>query len=398
MVSVTIAIVLGCAITAGVTSYVRIWATRLGVVDVPGGRHVHARITPRLGGVAIIAGFFVPLAILVWAGTAVSELFTVHSTRVTGLVVGGLLVGIVGAVDDVRGLGPWNKLLAQTVAATIAFYAGYRIEMITLPLIGEIGVGWLAFPITLAWFLGITNAINLIDGLDGLAAGVALFACVSNLTLALFNDLFVVALLSACLAGALLGFLRHNFNPATIFMGDSGSMFIGFTLAATSLVGATVKGSTAIGILTPMIALGIPIFDTMLAVLRRALTRQPIFRGDSAHLHHKLVDMGLTHRRAVLVLYFGSIALAVSAVIVAIGRDWQVGVAFGTVIATMILVVRTAGGFGIRRGRVLASNSDAPPADLTSGNRIDESTRLTPVNSSSPNHEPPAVVGARAAQ
>jgi UDP-GlcNAc:undecaprenyl-phosphate GlcNAc-1-phosphate transferase len=167
----------------------------------------------------------------------------------------------------------------------------------------------------------------------------------------MLNETHVVALLSACLAGALVGFLRHNFSPATIFMGDSGSMFIGFALAATSLVGATVKGSTAIGILAPMIALGIPIYDTMLAVLRRTLARQPVFMADRAHIHHKLVDMGLTHRRAVLVLYFGSIALAACAVSVAIGRDWQIGVALAMVVLTMTFLVRIAGGNGLRRAR-----------------------------------------------
>jgi UDP-GlcNAc:undecaprenyl-phosphate GlcNAc-1-phosphate transferase len=344
---VGIAIVLACAITAGMTFWVRKWATRLGVVDVPGGRHVHAHVTPRLGGVAIIVGFFAPLAVLMWAETAVSREFAVQSSRVAGLVFGGFVVGVVGAVDDVRGLGPWRKLLAQAIAASIAYYAGYRIDAVNLPWLGEISFGWFAYPVTLFWFLGITNAINLIDGLDGLAAGVALFACASNLVLAFFNELHVVALLSACLAGALIGFLRYNFSPATIFMGDSGSMFIGFALAATSLVGATVKGSTAIGILAPVIALGIPIFDTMLAVLRRTLARQPIFQADRAHLHHKLVDMGLTHRTAVLVLYFGSIALAISALGVAIGRDWQVGVALATVFVTMVTVVRVAGGFGL---------------------------------------------------
>lgn len=360
MVSVSIAIVLASVVTAITTYWVRGWATRLGVVDVPGGRHVHKTVTPRLGGVAIIVGFFVPLAILGVAGTSVSEMFVTHSSRVTGLVVGGLVVGAVGAFDDVRGVGPWRKLLAQAVAASIAFYAGYRIDSVNLPLLGELSLGWLAFPVTLGWFLGITNAINLIDGLDGLAAGVALCACLSNLVLAWFNDLHVVALLSACLAGALIGFLRHNFNPATIFMGDSGSMFIGFALAATSLVGATVKGSTAIGILTPMIALGIPIFDTMLAVLRRTLARQPIFQADRAHLHHKLVDMGLTHRRAVLVLYFGSIALAVSAVAVSIGRDWQIGVALAVVLITMVVVIRTAGGFGLWRTGVTLPPAPQP--------------------------------------
>ena len=365
MVSVGIAIVLACAITAWVTSWVRAWATRMGVVDVPGGRHVHARVTPRLGGVAIIVGFFVPLAALNLAHTTVSSEFMAQSDRVLGLVVGGLVVGGVGAVDDARGLGPWRKLAAQALAATIAFYAGYRIDAITLPLIGEVALGCLAFPVTLGWFLGITNAINLIDGLDGLAAGVALFACVSNLVLASFNGAHVVALLSACLAGALIGFLRHDFSPATIFMGDSGSMFIGFALAATSLVGATVKGSTAIGILAPMIALGIPIYDTMLAVLRRTIARQPIFQADRAHLHHKLVDMGLTHRRAVIVLYFGSIALAVSAVAVALGRDWQVGLAFAVVLTTMVAVVRTAGGFGLRQSKAdrgAERESSAPPS------------------------------------
>ncbi len=372
MVSLTIGFLLAFAVTAGMTPWVRRWAVRHGVVDAPGGRRVHLRVTPRLGGIAIFIGFFTPLALILLARTEVAKLFSERDDRVWGLAIGSLVVLLVGAKDDWKGVGPWRKLLAQAVAASIAFALGYRIDGVTLPWIGDLYIGALAYPATVLWFLGITNAINLIDGLDGLAAGVALCACVSNLVISILHDAHGVTIMSACMAGALLGFLRHNFNPATVFMGDSGSMFVGFVLAATSLAGVSVKGSTALGILAPMVALGIPIFDTMLAVIRRAIRRQSIFVADRSHIHHRLLDMGLTHRRAVVVLYFGSIALSVAAIGIALGKDWQVGCALGMSFVTLVLMIKTTGMFVRRSGddAVLGVRLDPPAAPELAGQRI----------------------------
>lgn len=340
MISAVAAFVLAFIVTSVLTPYVRRLALSTGVVDQPGGRHVHEQITPRLGGVAVIVGFFAPLAAFSLIRTEAMLGFLQQSSLVIGLVVGAALVGLVGAVDDVRGVGPWMKIAAESVAGLIAYSAGYRIDAINLPLVGEIEMGLLAIPVTVFWFLAITNAINLIDGLDGLAAGITLFATVCNAAIALFNGADVVVLLSAALGGSLLGFLRYNFNPATIFLGDSGSMFLGFTLAATSLAGGMTKSSTAVALLAPIIALGIPIVDTMLALVRRALARQSIFAADRGHIHHRLLDLGFTHRRVVLVLYLFSVLLAISALAIAFGRSWNVGLALAFAGLTLFTLVR----------------------------------------------------------
>jgi UDP-GlcNAc:undecaprenyl-phosphate GlcNAc-1-phosphate transferase len=338
--SAGIAFVMAFLSTGLVTPRVRRFALLRGVVDTPGGRRVHQKITPRLGGAAVFVGFFAALALLAMADTSAFRFFRADPGKIVGLVAGGLVVVGVGAVDDVRGVGAWRKLAAQVVAALLAYHFGYRIDAISLPWLGSIELGIFAVPVTVAWFLGIINAINLIDGLDGLAAGIAFVACVSNFALANMNAAPVVAILSASLGGALLGFLRYNFNPASIFMGDSGSMFIGFVLAATSLAGAMTKSSTAVAVLVPMIALGVPIFDTMLAMIRRTLARRPIFSADRGHIHHRLLDMGLTQQRVVLMLYGMSGALAIAAIGIAVGRSWPAGISIALVGGILFVFVR----------------------------------------------------------
>jgi UDP-GlcNAc:undecaprenyl-phosphate GlcNAc-1-phosphate transferase len=340
MTSALASLVLAAIATTVATPLVRAFATRMGVVDSPGGRRVHQHITPRLGGVAVIIGFFTPLALFAMIGTGAMSGLLEKPNLVVGLVLGSAIVCLVGAVDDVRSLGPWAKLGAQGAAAVVAYVFGYRIEAINIPLFGDLQMGVLALPVTVFWFLAITNALNLIDGLDGLAAGIALFATASNFAIAYFNGSDVVVLLSAALAGSLLGFLRYNFSPATIFLGDSGSMFLGFALAATALAGSMTKSSTAIAILAPMIALGVPIMDTLLAMIRRTLAHQSIFTADRGHIHHKLLDLGLTTRRVVLTLYGLSIALALSAAAIAFGRSWHVGAALSLVGALLFGIVR----------------------------------------------------------
>ncbi len=344
MVSAVAALALACLVSAFTTPFVRAWALRRGVVDEPGGRRVHAEVTPRLGGVALLVGFFAPMAVFAGYGTEAMNNFMSRSPgELLGLIGGAVVVAGVGAVDDVRGVGPWPKLGAQAVAAAIAYFAGFRIEAVGIPGFGSLELGYFAAPVTFLWFLGITNALNLIDGLDGLAAGIALIASVANFVIAFSNGAFVVALLSASLAGSLLGFLRYNFNPAKIFMGDSGSMFLGFVLAATSIRGATTKSSTAVAILAPMVALGVPIFDTMLAMIRRTLAKQSLFAADRGHIHHRLLDLGLTHRRVVLVLYLSSIVLALAAVGIAFGRSWELGASLVLVGGVLFILVRLAG-------------------------------------------------------
>jgi len=354
------------------TPVVRQWALRKGVVDEPGGRRVHVKVTPRLGGLAVIVAFFLPLAVFTALETGAMHGLFEEAELVLGLVAGSVVVGWVGAVDDVRGLGPWPKLGAQATAASIAYVAGYRIETINLPVVGDLDMGIFAPVVTIVWFLAITNAINLIDGLDGLAAGIALFAAISNFFIALFNGAYIVVLSSASLAGALLGFLRYNFNPATIFLGDAGSMFLGFALAATSIAGAATKSSTAVAILAPIIALGIPIVDTMLAMVRRTLAGQSIFAADRGHIHHRLLDLGFTHRKVVLTLYGTSIFLAASAIIISFGRSLQLGAALAVTGTMLFVLVRALRAMPRARAQADAAR-DAAIASL--GERVREAVR-----------------------
>ncbi len=260
------------------------------------------------------------------------------------LVAGSLLLVAAGLVDDLRGLGAKAKLLIQTAAASIAFAGGMRIEGLDLPGIGALNLGWFALPATVLWIVGIVNAMNLIDGLDGLAAGVAFFACLTNFVIASMTGNVYILLISASLGGAVVGFLFYNFNPAKIFMGDSGSMFLGFMLASASLLGAQ-KSPTLIAIVVPILALGLPILDMLMTIARRFLERRSLFSADRGHIHHRLLDRGLTHRRSVLSLYLVSIAFTIVALIAYVGRSWQIGFALFALTAVLIAVVRFVGYF-----------------------------------------------------
>jgi UDP-GlcNAc:undecaprenyl-phosphate GlcNAc-1-phosphate transferase len=227
----------------------------------------------------------------------------------------------------------------------VAYGCGFRISAVNLPLIGELSMGVFALPVTVLWLVGVTNAVNLIDGLDGLAAGVVFFAASTNFVVAWISGSTLVAVLMASMMGALVGFLFYNFNPARIFMGDSGSNFLGIVLAMTSLAGSSQKASTAVSLLVPVVALGVPIFDTLFTIVRRWLERRPLFSPDRGHVHHRLLDMGITHRRAVLILYGISVVLTVAAIGISLGHAWQVGVALLATTAVMIGFVRSLGYF-----------------------------------------------------
>lgn len=336
----------------GLTPLVRQLAVRLGAVSVPGGRHIHAASVPRLGGLAIALGFCGSLLGLLGFYPAVFNILVPYERPLVGAMGGGLFLCAVGALDDLRGVRAHYKLLAQIAAGVLAFALGFQIRAIYLPFIGTLDMGVFALPVTLLWIVGITNAVNLIDGLDGLAAGVAFFAALTSFIVAYVSGSTFVALLMASLMGALIGFLFFNFNPARIFMGDSGSYFIGYMLATISLAGAVQqKASTAISLLVPVLALGVPIFDTLFSMTRRVLERRPLFSPDRGHVHHRLLDLGLTHRRAVMLLYGVSVLLAAGAIGVSLGRAWQVGAALFSVSVVFVALVRFLGYFEYLHGR-----------------------------------------------
>lgn len=332
-------------VAAGLTPLVRRLAFRIGAIDLPGGRRIHKHGIPRLGGVGIYLGFLAPLVGLFLVESSVALSFRGELWRVVGVFVGGLGMCALGFADDVRGIRALYKLYAQIAAASFAFACGFRIDAIGLPLLGDLSMGVFAFPVTVLWIVGIINAVNLIDGLDGLAAGVVFFAALTNFVVAWLAGSVFVAVLMAATMGAVLGFLFYNFNPARIFMGDSGSYFLGYVLATTSLAGASQKASTTVSLLVPIIALGVPIFDTLFAMVRRFLERRSIFSPDRGHLHHRLLDMGLTQRRAVLILYGVSVLFTAAAVAMSLGRNWEVGLAILGATVIVIGLVRFVGVF-----------------------------------------------------
>jgi UDP-GlcNAc:undecaprenyl-phosphate/decaprenyl-phosphate GlcNAc-1-phosphate transferase len=340
-----------CFVVAAVASVVltplaRRLALSVGALGNPGGRHVHARSIPRLGGTALAAGWGVAILTCFHLPGPGSDMLVDSGSRLWGLVLGALALCVVGAVDDIRGLRAYHKLLAQIVVAIVAYACGLRIDAISLPFLPNLAMGVFALPITVIWIVGVTNAVNLIDGLDGLAAGVGFFASLTCFVVAITAGNPFVALMTAALMGVLAGFLLFNFNPARIFMGDSGSYFIGFLLATLPIATERQqKASAAVSLLVPMLALGLPIFDTLLTMARRFLERRSVFSPDRGHIHHRLLDLGLTHRRAVVLLYGVCVVFAASAIAVSLGRIWHTGIALLSVSVVGVGLVRFAGYF-----------------------------------------------------
>jgi len=318
MVSIPLALVIAFVVALALTPLVRRLAPKIGGVDLSGQsfRKAHAESIPRLGGVAIVIAFYVPLIGLLLVDSGMGVLFKQDLAKTLGLMVGGLPIVALGIYDDTAGAGAIRKLMVQVLVALSLYVIGFRIGIVSTPFGFTLPLGIFALPVTVLWIVGLINAMNLIDGLDGLAGGVAFFAGAATLAVAYFNGNHLMMLFMATLCGAVAGFLIFNFNPATIFMGDTGSMFLGYVIAVTSLQTST-KGAATVALMTPVLALGLPIMDTLVAVARRALRGQALFQGDRDHVHHRLIALGLTHRQAVLVLYavsllFGLVALAVT--------------------------------------------------------------------------------------
>jgi len=345
MVIALLAGIVAIAIAALLTPVVRQVATAVGAIDTPGGRRVHAAATPRLGGVAIVAAhltaIFVALSLAHGKGVVRSR------TTFWAFLAAGGLIAVTGAVDDIRALGAKRKLFWQLVTATLAWAGGVRIaSTIFVPGLGYVFIGeTLSYVTTVVWILAFINAINLVDGLDGLAGGVVFFATTTNLVVAIVTGNLLAAILNAALGGAVLGFLFYNFNPATIFMGDTGSMFLGYALGAAALITGTQKESTLVSLLVPVIALGLPFTDTLLATVRRVAARRSIFAADRGHLHHRLLDLGLTHRRAVLLMYCCTSLLCMAALAAALGRSWHVGAAISGAVISLVGMTRFAAYF-----------------------------------------------------
>jgi UDP-GlcNAc:undecaprenyl-phosphate/decaprenyl-phosphate GlcNAc-1-phosphate transferase len=297
------------------TPWLRRLCERYRLVDEPRDqRRVHERPVPRLGGVAIFLSMLIALSFLALVHNLLTQTLRPELRGILVFLGCGSLVLLLGIYDDLRGANATVKFVGLA-AITVLFYAlGGRIESLSVPFIGAVTLHpVIGFLLTLVWVVGIANAFNLIDGVDGLATGSALFSSLVLLTVSLLQGRTMVAVCALVLTGALAGFLRYNFNPASIFLGDSGSLFVGFSLAALSILGAQ-KASTAVAVAIPILAFGLPVVDTGVAIARRLLSGKPVFQGDREHIHHMLLQRGWSQRRVALVLYgvsavFGLLAM-----------------------------------------------------------------------------------------
>lgn len=300
------------------------FANKKGIIDNPkqDDRRVHKTPTPRVGGIAMVAGVMISILLFY-----LLSLF-IHleiDKRLVGYVLGAIVIITMGFVDDMKNLRPLYKFLLQLIAGMIIYVFGISIVGVKIPFVYPqmIDFGIWAFPITLAWVLGITNAVNLIDGLDGLAAGISSIASVSLLVIfAIIGAPIEALIITIALVGSTIGFLPYNFNPAKTFMGDTGSNFLGYTLATVSIMGMA-KGYTVLAIVAPLIVCGVPVFDMIFAIIRRLVKHQKLTAPDKGHIHHRLLKHGFSQKQAVLILYGLTSILGITAVTLVTGMTKQ---------------------------------------------------------------------------
>lgn len=313
-----------------VTPLIKNVAVKLGVIDRPNNRKVHEKMTPRLGGLAIFISFM--LGILAALPS---------SPLIQPILSGAFIIVLVGILDDFFELKAIWKLLGQTVATCIVIFGGVYIEFINLPFGHVLQLGIFGVPLTFFWIIFITNAINLIDGLDGLAAGVSTIVLTTISIIAFMDGNMFIAVFSLLLSGSTLGFLVHNFHPAKIFMGDTGSLFLGYMISVISILGF--KSITLFTLLVPIVILGVPLSDTIFAIIRRLVNKKPLSEPDKFHMHHCLLHLGFSHKRTVLLLYGLSTFFAICALLLTKSSLLGSLVIMVIVIMTIELIVETVG-------------------------------------------------------
>jgi len=365
-------------------------AVRVGAVNVPkDSRRVHKSPMPLLGGLAIIIGFV--LAVVYSFATRNLKIFLgyLSQTKTLGLLLGVFIIIVLGIVDDIKALKARVKFPVQILAAVIVVATGTRIIAISKPFQGTVAVhpsmmyflgDALAFIVSVFWIVGMTNAINFIDGLDGLAAGVSGIAALTLYIVAVIRRQDDIAVIAVSLVGAIFGFLPYNFNPAKIFMGDTGSTFLGFLLALISIEG-TMKSITAIAVAIPILVLGLPIFDTLFAIIRRLVNGRPISEGDRGHVHHRLLDMGISHRMSVVILYVVSGALGLISIALV-----DKGLLPSIILLIMLLVFGIGGARNLKEVRMLPEDRRLQQKDNVSNTGL-ESAQLEAATGKKPEEE-----------
>lgn len=311
--------------------FVKKFAIKIGAIDKPNKRKVHQKVMPRLGGLAIFISFMVG-----------SFLFLPSYINLWPIIIGASIMLFVGIIDDVKGVTAPVKFLGQTIAASVTVMFGIQIDFITIPNGEVIDFGWTAIPITILWIVAITNAINFIDGLDGLAAGISSIALITISVLALSLGHPLIALLGLILLGSTLGFLVFNFYPAKIFMGDTGSMFLGYMISVLSIIGLT-KSAAIFSLLIPIIILAVPIIDTAFAIIRRLVQKKPISAPDKFHLHHCIIRLGFSHRQAVVLIYLLSSLFSLAAILFTRATIWGASVLIVILLIAIELIVEVTG-------------------------------------------------------
>jgi len=327
-------------------------ARRMGAVDRPNVRSVHQRPTPRIGGVAIFLSAMTVIVSLLWLSDKIDERSRDMQGEMIALLCTATFVFMIGLIDDLKGLRARFKLLAEVLAAGALCVVGVKIRSIGIAGGLELRLGWLAWPATIFWVVGITNAVNLSDGLDGLAAGISAIACGVIAVFSLYGSTIhtgpsqssdvMMAMVALVLLGSLYGFLIFNFNPAKVFMGDCGSLFLGFTIAAASVMCVS-KSAALAGVALPTLALGIPIFDTLFSMLRRFLDRRSLFAPDRGHFHHRLLALGLKQRQAVMVIYAATLITAGLGLLMVVCQDTFSIIIFVCLLMFILLLFRIVG-------------------------------------------------------
>jgi len=350
-------------------------ARALKIVDRPGVRKVHAEAVPRLGGAAvaisIAAGICIALMLDGDAGAAIRA----SLGQVAALFVAALFICLIGLIDDIRPLSARTKLLAQIIAATAVCAFGIRIEQIGMKNLFVWRFGWLSWPLTVFWIISITNAMNLIDGLDGLAAGISAITCAVIGLFAWYTGRAAMVVLAAVMLGSLTGFLFFNFNPAKIFLGDSGSMFLGFFLATSSVMFAT-KSAALTAMAVPTLALGVPILDTITSIVRRTANRRSPFQSDRGHIHHRLIEAGMKQRHAVILIYLVTAASAGIGMLAIFTQDAGTLVILAGAMIPLVLVFRM---FGAMRFKTIAADWKRTRALNQDAKRLERHLRLMQV-------------------
>ena len=327
MIKYLIAFLVSVLFSFLLTPLIRLVSVKVGAVDLPGERKIHQKPMPSAGGLAIFVSSILCILIMLSIGFASEYFRFLSSGKWIGALIGAVIIVGLGLVDDIRRLHYVPKAIIQMLAGLLLVAVGFEIKVLSLPFTSRVlELGFFSIPFTILWIMGITNALNLIDGLDGLAAGVALIAFGTIFSVAVLNGNAQTALLCALLGGSILGFLKYNFHPASIFLGDSGSLFLGYCLSIISIEGSY-KGAAVLSIMVPILVLGLPIVDTLLAMLRRffkslrlvsSIDSQYLllgmFKADRDHIHHRLLRLGLSHQRVVLMLYGLGVILGLGAV------------------------------------------------------------------------------------